>query len=116
MSQQQNNKRIGSLYERQVADYLTSEGAFGGHVERAPRWGRIDKGDLTGTGRFTAEVKNCKAIDLAGFMDEAEVENVNSGRDWPVVFIKRRRRPVSDSYVVLPAWAFVEIVREMETP
>lgn len=115
MSSPRANKVKGSQYEGAIRDYLNDEGAFGGHVERAPRWGALDRGDLVNTGRFTVEVKNCKSIDLATFVDEAEVENVNSGRDWPVVFVKRRMRPVSDSYVVMPAWAFAELVRELES-
>lgn len=114
MSQQKYNKTKGSLWERTVADYLNSEGAFGGHVERAPRWGALDKGDLLNTGRFTVECKAVKEITLSTFVDEAEIENVNTGRDWPLVIIKRRMRPPSDAYCVLPAWALVEIVRELE--
>lgn len=108
------NKRVGSDWEGRVRDYLNSEGVFGGYVERAPRWGSLDKGDLVNTGRFTVECKAVKEISLSTFVDEAEVENVNSGRDWPLVIVKRRRRPVSDAYCVLPLWALAEIVRELE--
>jgi len=114
VSQQKYNKVKGTQFERALADYLNSEGAFGGHVERAPRWGSADKGDLVGTGRFCVEAKNCKTIDLSGFMNEAEVETKNAGKDWPLVIVKRRRRPVSDAYCVLPLWALAEIVRELE--
>lgn len=88
----------GSTWERECAEYLRP--VFP-QVERAPRWGANDKGDLTGTGIFTVEAKNCKAITLSTFMDEAKVEANNVGPGQiPVVFIKRKGKGVAEGYAV----------------
>jgi hypothetical protein len=94
------NKAKGTLFERQVAEYLRVHAPFPS-VERAPRWGSVDKGDLVNTDPFCFELKATKGIDLAGFMNEAVVEAQNAGREFPVVVIKRRQKPIAESYVVM---------------
>jgi hypothetical protein len=91
-------KRRGSTWERDCAEYL--RGVFP-NVERAPRWGSVDKGDLVGTPGFTFEAKACKSIDLAGFVDEAVQEAANAGQPFGVALIKRRNKSVGDGYAVM---------------
>jgi len=97
------SKAKGSKWERDVCEFLRESPRFR-HVERAPQWGAVDKGDLVGTGVFTFECKATKAYDLAGFMKEAEVE-AKAASGWndqiPVVALKRRMRSVGDGYAVL---------------
>lgn len=93
-------KAAGSKWERVCAELLRLLPSFAA-AERAPRWGAEDKGDLLNTGDFTIECKATKSIDLAGFVDEAFVENLHSGRRWGVVFIKRRRKPSAEGYAVM---------------
>ena len=100
MPSQQYNKAKGTLFERGVADFLRDCGVFPS-CERAPRWGSVDKGDLVNTGPFCFELKATKSIDLAGFITEAEVECQNAGKDYPIVVVKRRQKPISASYVVM---------------
>lgn len=105
------SKAKGSLFERQVADYLRDSGVFPS-CERAPRWGSVDKGDLVGTGDFCLELKATKAIDLAGFLAEAEVEAQNADKEFPVVIIKRRMKSVEQAYVVMALEDWKDLVME----
>jgi len=64
-------KARGSAFERDVAQYLRDHGHR--YVERAYGAGRSDdRGDLDGLPRWTVEVKACRALDLAGWCDEAK--------------------------------------------
>lgn len=112
-SPQAKAKARGTLFERQVAEYFDQAGVFPHPVNRAPRWGSKDKGDLVGTGEITFELKNTKAINLAAFIAEAEEESNNAGTRWPVVLVKRRQKGVKDSYVVLTAETFLSIISEL---
>jgi hypothetical protein len=62
--------------------------------------------------RFSVEAKNHKTITLSTFVDQA----VDQAGDYdelalPVCVIHRPRRAgVDDAYVVLPGWAFLELV------
>lgn len=105
------SRRTGTTWENAVRDLLRN---IWPHVERAPRWGSKDKGDMVGTGPFVVEAKACKTIDLAGFVDEAIEEASNAGRPYPVVFIKRRRKPAKDCYVVMPAHAWLDMIEGYE--
>lgn len=105
-------KQKGSTWERECAEYLRP--VFP-QVERAPRWGANDKGDLTGTGTFTVECKNTKAITLSTFMDEAKVEATNAGLGQiPIVFIKRKGKGVAEGYAVTTI-AFMSMLMDAAT-
>ena len=59
--------------------------------------------------RLSVEAKNCKAIELQKFVDQA-IANANA-ESLPVVVAHRpRRTSVDDAYVVMPGWAFLELV------
>lgn len=103
-------KAKGTSFERHLADALRESGVFP-EAERAPRWGSKDKGDLVNVLPFCIEAKATKHIDLAGFLAEAEVEAGHAGADFPVVVIKRRMKPVLDSYVVMTLEDWLELVR-----
>lgn len=53
------------------------------------------------------ECKAVRALDLAGWATEATREATNAHAPWWAVIIKRRGRPVAESYVVvsLATWA-----------
>ena len=112
-SPQSRAKARGTLFERQVADYFDQSGVFPHPVNRAPRWGSVDKGDLIGTGEVTFELKATKQMDLAGFLTEAEVESANAGTRWPVVVMKRRQKAVDQAYVLMSAETFLSILSEL---
>lgn len=105
-------RRKGSTWERAVVAFLRNHGHR--FVERSYGAGRPhDVGDIDGLPGWCIEAKNCRAMDLAGWCDEAarEAANVPQGARWAVV-AKRRNRGVSEAYVVLSLATFAELVAE----
>jgi hypothetical protein len=103
----------GSAFEREVVRVLREHGHP--HAERAYGAGRPrDVGDVSGVPGFAVEVKACRALDLAGWADEAAREAVNVGAGTvPVVVAKRRGRPAEDAYAVMPLSHFAELVARL---
>jgi hypothetical protein len=103
----------GSAFEREVVRVLREHGHP--HAARAYGAGRPrDVGDVSGVPGFTVEVKACRALDLAGWADEAAREAVNVGAGTvPVVVAKRRGRPAEDAYAVMPLSHFAELVARL---
>lgn len=83
-------------------------------ANRAPLWGSGDRGDFTGTGPFCIEAKAHKALDLAGFVDQAVAEAAQAGVRWPVVFAKRRGKGPERGYAVMEVRTFLELVAEVD--
>ena len=95
-------KQKGTAFETAVVRYLSAE--TGAWVERRALAGAEDKGDLIGDGclsEWCLELKDHKQINLAGFVDEAEVEGRNAGSRWFAAIVKRRNKGVKDAYVQL---------------
>lgn len=104
-------KQKGTAFETAVVRYLSAE--TGDWVERRALSGAEDKGDIVGDGvlaDWVLELKDHKQINLAGFVDEAEAEGRNAGSRWFAAVVKRRRKPVQDSYVVMPLWLWTELI------
>jgi hypothetical protein len=103
-------KAKGSAFEREVVRVLHAHG----HPLAARAYGAgrpRDVGDVSGVSGFAVEVKACRSIDLAGWLDEAAREAANVGAGIvPVVVAKRRGRPAEDAYVVLRLVDFAELV------
>jgi len=99
--------RKGSEWERACEELLRARFPY---VYRMGKQGRIDKGDFGHTEAFCFEAKNQKAIDLAGFIDEANTEAGHAGADWPVVLIKRRRKPADRGYAVMEIGTFLALI------
>lgn len=111
------NRRKGTTWESDLANYFNSHGTFLGEVFRAPDWGALDKGDFVNTRDFVIEAKNVKSIDLAKFMAEVTAEMLNAGRRWGAAIVKRRNKPVGAAYVIeeLDVWAArVKHMHELE--
>lgn len=104
-------KAKGSAYEREVAAYLRENG-FPQADRRYGAGVQYDKGDLVGIPNVTIECKNHAKIDLAQFIDEAIVEAKNARTKYGAAVIKRRRRGVAESYVVLTLQQFTELLME----
>jgi|SRR5665213_2996628 len=103
--------RKGSNYERAVVEYLRANGHQ--HVERSYGAGRpLDVGDLDGLPGWVLELKCHARLDLAGWLDEAEVERVNARQPFAAVIAKRRGKPTKDSYVVMPLEQFARLTAE----
>jgi Holliday junction resolvase len=104
------NKARGSLFERDLLNYLRNEGY---DAERLRLAGTRDEGDLVlkmGGLPFIIEAKNEKKMDLSGYVREAEVEARNyslarslgpPGANFAAV-VKRRGKGIGEAYVVVP--------------
>jgi Holliday junction resolvase len=103
------SKQKGTLFEREVAEFLQSTG----HplVERRTLSGKNDRGDLAGIPNWTLELKATKEISLSSAVDEARVEAINAQTMWYAAVIKRRRRGIGESYVVLPLALFTKLIK-----
>jgi len=103
--------RKGSQFERDVVAYLQAHGHP--YAERHYGSGRPDDvGDIDGVVGWTLELKNHKAMDLAGWADEAERERVNGRQSFAAVIAKRRNRPSGDAYVVMSLDTLARLLAE----
>jgi hypothetical protein len=82
------SKAKGTAAETAVVGYLRKRGWV--HAERRALAGNVDKGDIAGVVGVCLEVKNCKSIDLAGWLKEALLEQANAGAHVGAVVAKRR--------------------------
>jgi hypothetical protein len=106
-------KRRGSTFERDVAGHLREHGFA--DAERAYGAGRqLDRGDIQGVPGWVLECKAHKAIDLAGWCDEAERERVNASQPYSAVIAKRRGKATGAAYVVLSLDAFARLLSDRE--
>ena len=104
------NRQKGVRFQREFAEFLGASGVPG--VESRAQHGNQDRGDLIGVPGWTLELKNEQRISLATAVDEARVESMNARNVWYAAVIKRRQRPISESYVVLPAYLFARLISE----
>lgn len=82
------SKAKGSAAERDLVTYLRTAGFP--HAERRLAGSAQDRGDLAGIPGVVVEVKNHAATNLAGWVDEAAIEQANDGADYGIVVHKRR--------------------------
>jgi len=101
-------RRIGTAFESAVVNYLRDHGFP--HAERRTLHGTADRGDSAGVAGWAVECKAVRALDLAGWATEATREAVNARGPWWAVIVKRRGRPVADSYVLLTLATWAEAV------
>lgn len=107
--------RKGSTFERDVVTFLRAHGHP--YAERAYGAGRPqDVGDIDGVVGWTLECKNVRAIDLAGWSNEAEVERTHGRQPFAAVIAKRRGKPVAAAYVVMPLAQFARLLADEESP
>lgn len=81
------SKAKGTAAEVAVRDYLRRAGY---PAERLPTEGAKDRGDIVGIPGITIEVKACREMALAQWVDEANAEADNAGQGVAVVWHKRR--------------------------
>ena len=101
----------GASFERLVADWLNAELVGVDHnrgVDRQIRTGAKDKGDIRGVyvyGRpLVIECKNVAKLNLAGWVNEAEIERGNTDAVAAVVVHKRKGKgagSMGEQYVTL---------------
>lgn len=105
-------RQKGTAAETAVVNYLKDNG-----FPHATRIGSIhgsnDKGDIGGCGPLVLEIKNHKSFDLAGWLDELEVEMGNAGVDSGAVIAKKRgTTQVGEWYAILPVSVLVNILKD----
>jgi hypothetical protein len=109
-----NTHTKGSRWRRQVAEWFT-DADFATTV-RGIGYQGDDVLVIGGRGmpplRLSIEAKNHREISLSKFVDQA-IAQAQGYEDLtlPVAVIHRpRRADVDDAYVVMPGWAFIELV------
>lgn len=101
-------KAKGSAWERAIVEFLRP---FAPHVERRAAGATKDRGDIAGIPGVVIEAKNCRTIDLAGWLDEANLEATNDRADLGVVWIHRRGKASPGAgYVLLDGATFVDLL------
>lgn len=105
------SKRKGTAAETAVVRWLQEHGWP--YAERRALHGSADKGDVTGCGPVVFEIKNHREHDLAGWVDELELEIANANADTGAVIAKKRgTTDVGDWYAVLPVRILNDLLRE----
>jgi hypothetical protein len=92
------SKSKGTAAETAVVDYLRARGFP--YAERRAMRGNNDQGDISGLPGVVIEVKACREMALAEWVDEAETERCNAGADLAVVWHKRRGRSSAGGWYV----------------
>lgn len=105
------SKAKGSAWERRLVDYLVLHGFP--LAERRVMEGKNDRGDVAGV-PFVLEAKNCRAVDLAGWCDEAakEARSAGLGNRWAVVF-PRRSHATAKAYAVISLELLAEVMQHV---
>src|SRR5659263_256491 len=103
------SRRIGTAFESALVAHIRER--FGLRAERLRQAGKNDQGDISvdDVGLvYLIEAKAEKAINLSGYIAEAEVERKNYCRArgipesgvMPLAVVKRRGKGIGDAYVV----------------
>lgn len=96
------SKQKGTSFETLIVNYLVE---LGYDAERQVLKGTKDEGDIRvripGEPGFNLEAKNCKAMSLGAWVDEAMVETVNAGRPVFVVHKRIGRGVARDQFVTM---------------
>ena len=101
-------KRAGTAFETALVNYAQDWGWMG--AQRLVQHGAQDIGDIELAPGIIIEAKATRSIDLAGAVDEAEVEANNYAEDRgmdlqdviAVTVIKRRNHSIPEAYAVVP--------------
>ncbi len=100
----------GTAWESGICRFLAEQGFP--HVERRALAGTSDRGDIAGIVGWVIEAKNCKRMDLAGWVDEATLEQANDGAEFSAVWHHRVGRAHPEAgYVTMTGATFVRLLR-----
>ena len=102
------SKRKGSSWERRVVEFLAANGHP--RAERRVSNGVNDRGDLAGVDGWVVEMKSCKRVELAAWMDEAEKEAKSAGVARFAVVFPRRSHATAKAFAVVPLWLLAELM------
>lgn len=103
------SKAKGSAWERAIVEHLR---AVGWPVaERRLAGSTKDRGDIAGVVGVVVEAKNAARMQLAEWIDEADLERANDGAWLGVVWHKRRgRASAADGYVTMTGAQFTALL------
>lgn len=106
------SKVKGTAWESAIVGYLRRVTGIE-HIERRALRGTKDCGDVSGIPGVVIEAKNERAMSLAGWLEEALVEQVNAGARYGVVWHKRRgATSPGAAYVTMTGAQFVLLLVE----
>jgi hypothetical protein len=105
------SKAKGTAFETDIVNYCLAWGLP--DARRVALAGSTDKGDICPCAGVVIEAKNTQSIDLAGALDQAELEAENAGAALGIAVIKRRNRGVNAAYAVVSLDAMVRILRHL---
>lgn len=104
-------RRRGSKFETDFVEWLRQVGWP--DAERRVSNGSKDRGDVAAVRGWTIELKATKHADLGTAMKEAEKESENAGTTRFMLVKKRRNKGIAEAMVVMPAWLWAEIARDV---
>lgn len=103
------SKQRGTVWESRIVAYLREKGWP--HVERRTLSGAKDRGDIAGIVGVVIEAKNEKRTNLAGWIDEAELEAANDNAHHGVVWAHRRgHASPARGYVVMSGETYARLL------
>jgi len=106
-------KNKGTAAETAIVDHLKENGFP--FAERRTANGSNDRGDINVSPDVVIEVKNCRTMELAGWVDEAIVEGENAGAWLTAVWHKRMRKgQPGDWYVTMDGHMFVALLQMLK--
>lgn len=105
------SKIRGTSWESAIVRYLIAEGLAG--AERRALCGAADRGDIAGLIDWVISAKNCKAMSLAAWVDEVQLQQANDGaRNSAVWHHRRGKASPADGYVTITGVQFTRLLRE----
>lgn len=103
------NKAKGSAWERAIVEHLRAAGWP--YAERRIAGAAKDRGDIAGVVGVVIEAKNTASRNLAGWIEETELERVNDGAWLGVVWHKRTgKSAAADGYVTMTGAQFTALL------
>lgn len=104
-------KRKGNNWEATIVNYLRDNGFP--YAERRIAGATKDRGDIAGIPNVVIEAKNQRALDLAGWITEAETERANDGATHGIVWAHRTgKSSPADGYVIMTGATLINLLRE----
>jgi hypothetical protein len=103
------SKQKGTAAETAVVRWLQANGHP--YAERRSLHGANDRGDVAGVPGVVIEIKNCKTVDLAGWVTELKTEMLNADAGIGAVIHKRRgTTDVGEWYATMPVSVFNKLL------
>ena len=105
------SRQKGTAYEVLCRDYFQGRGWT--ECQRMATRAALDLGDLTGIPRFAIECRDRQKQELARNLDDAEERARNKGSAFGICLMKRPRRSVDQSYVLMSLDTLGRILDEL---